>query len=266
MPRDARPPASGRNLHARFSSESRSKTAMNQQSLERADSRAAVSGLRSSTREDHLRHDSLIPLDTRTILDVGCGRGGNAAWLHGKGIAVDAISCSREELKAVRPFSRRAILWDLNQGLPEMGSELYDGIICSHVLEHIAYPEKLLNDLRRALVPGGFLLIVIPNLLFWSDRIKLLRGEWQYESSGTFDYTHVRWYTAASMHRVVSDYGLVPDAFIAEGWVPLPGLRLLIGSKLRSRLNKIACRVSPDRKSTSLNSSHVSESRMPSSA
>src|SRR5436190_7252254 len=120
---------------------------MKQQSLERGDPQSALCGLRSCTREDHLRHDSLVPLDTRTMLDVGCGRGGNAAWLHGKGIAVDAISSSREELKGVRPFCRRAILWDLNQGLPDIGTGLYDGIICSHILEHIAYPEKLLNDL-----------------------------------------------------------------------------------------------------------------------
>jgi len=156
-------------------------------------------------REDHLRYDSLIPLDTRTVLDVGCGRGGNAAWLHGKGIAVDAISWNRDDLKAVRPFCRRAMLWDLNDGLPEIGSEFYDGIICSHLLEHIAYPEKLLCDLRRVLVPGGFLVIIVPNLLFWSDRLKLLRGRWEYQSSGTFDYTHVRWYTVASMHKLVSE-------------------------------------------------------------
>src|ERR1051325_1357328 len=196
-------------------------------------------------REDHLRHDSLIPLHTRAVLDVGCGRGGNAAWLHDKGIAVDAISWSREELKAVRPFCRRLFLWDLNHGLPEIGSELYDGIICSHVLEHIAYPGKLLEHLRRVLVPGGFLVIVVPNLLFWSDRFKLLRGHWEYEPSGTFDYSHLRWYTVASMHKLLSVYDLVPDAFIAEGWVPLPGLRVVIGSKLRNRVNEIACRLSP---------------------
>ncbi|HEY7163766.1 MAG TPA: class I SAM-dependent methyltransferase [Candidatus Binatia bacterium] len=196
-------------------------------------------------REDHLRHDWLIPLDTRAVLDIGCGRGGNAAWLHHKGIVVDAISCQLDELRAASPFCRRVIGWDLNHGLPDLGNESYEGVICSHVFEHIAYPEKLLRDLKRVLVPNGFLLVVIPNLLFWSDRIKLLRGKWEYQPSGTFDYTHLRWYTAASMNRLLADHGLMPDAFIAEGWIPLPGLRFVIGTKLRARLNRIACRARP---------------------
>ena len=118
--------------------------------------------------EDHLRHESLIPPRTMTVLDVGCGRGGNAAWLNGKGIKVDAVSWNPDELAAAKQFCRRVIQCDLNEGLPDIEPEAYDGVICSHVLEHIAYPEQLLTDLERALVPEGFLLVVIAALLsFW---------------------------------------------------------------------------------------------------
>jgi len=196
-------------------------------------------------REDHLRYDSLVPMKTRSVLDVGCGRGGNAAWLWERGIQVDAVSWNPEELKAAKQFCRNVMQRDLNHGLPDIQAEIYDGVICSHILEHIAYPDQLLKDLKRALVPGGFLLVVIPNLLFWSDRIKLVLGHWNYEESGTFDYTHVRWYTVNSMYRLLSAYGFVADRFIAEGWIPLPGLRLIIGRPLRDRINALACRIRP---------------------
>jgi SAM-dependent methyltransferase len=196
-------------------------------------------------REDHLRHDSLIPRGTRSVLDIGCGFGGNAAWLQQKGIEVEAVSRNSEELEAARPFCRRIMQYDLNDGLPAVRPESYDGILCSHVLEHIAYPEKLLKDINCALVPNGFLIVVIPNFLFWSDRIRLLRGHWEYQPSGTFDYTHLRWYTAASMHRLFSKYGFVADRFIAEGWIPLPGIRFVVGAALRNRINTLACRISP---------------------
>jgi methionine biosynthesis protein MetW len=196
-------------------------------------------------RENHLRHESLIPPHAATVLDVGCGRGGNAAWLQRKGITVDGVSWNAEELAAAKQFCRRVIQCDLNNGIPDIDAESYDGVICSHVLEHIAYPRQLLEDLERALVPGGFLLVVIPNLFFWSDRIKLILGRWDYQESGTFDYTHVRWYTAKSMNDLLASSGFVADQFVAEGWVPLPGLRFVLGTQLRNRLNALACRLSP---------------------
>jgi SAM-dependent methyltransferase len=162
-----------------------------------------------------------------------------------KGIKVDAVSWNAEELVSARRFCRRVIQCDLNNGIEGIEAESYDGVICSHILEHIAYPQQLLRDIERSLVPGGFLLVVIPNLLFWSDRMSLFLGRWEYQSSGTFDYTHVRWYTAQSMHRLLSAHGFIPDRFIAEGWIPLPGLRFMIGRELRRRLNALACRVSP---------------------
>ena len=195
--------------------------------------------------EDHLRHESLIPSRTATVLDIGCGRGGNAAWLNGKGIKVDAVSWNPDDLTAAKQFCRRVIQCDLNEGLPHIQTETYDGIICSHILEHIAYPDPLLKDIERALVPEGFLLVIIPNLFFWSDRVKLMLGQWDYEDSGTFDYTHLRWYTIGSIQRLLSEYGFVADRFIADGWIPLPGVRFLLGTHLRNRINDIACRVSP---------------------
>ena len=196
-------------------------------------------------REGHLHDESLIPAQTTSVLDVGCGRGGNAAWLNEKGIKVDAISWSGEDLQVAKRFCRRVFKCDLNHGLPDIEPETYDGIICSHVLEHIAYPEQLLTDIERALMPRGFLLVIIPNLFFWSDRLKLMLGHWNYDESGTFDYTHLRWYTIQSIQRLLAGYGFVTDRFIADGWIPLPGARLILGDGLRKRINVMACRLSP---------------------
>jgi hypothetical protein len=84
------------------------------------------------------------------------------------------------------------------------------------------------------------LLVIIPNLFFWQDRLKLLRGIWNYADSGTFDYTHLRWYTKDSLSHLVCSQGLTQDYFKADGWIPLPGLKFLIGSKLRQKVNQLA--------------------------
>lgn len=189
--------------------------------------------------------DPLIPANVQFALDVGCGRGGNAAFLTRRGIKVDGISWNQSELEVAKQFCRRVIRCDLNQGIAEIQSESYDLAICSHLLEHIAYPENLLKDLYRSLKPNGYLLVAIPNLFFWEDRLKLLRGEFKYQESGIFDYTHVRWYSYKSMAQLLEKYGFVVDQFVADGWISIPGLRFLIGDKNRAKVNQAFCRWRP---------------------
>src|ERR1041385_3865585 len=111
--------------------------------------------------------EKLVPAEVECALDVGCGLGGMTARLAQRNIEVDAVSWNPEELNAVKAICRRTICQDLNQGLPQIQSDIYDLMICSHLLEHIAFPQKLLKDLHRGLKAGGCLLIAIPNLFFW---------------------------------------------------------------------------------------------------
>jgi hypothetical protein len=75
--------------------------------------------------------------------------------------------------------------------------------------------------------------------------LKLLWGEWDYEESGTFDYTHLRWYTRRTLVALLQGHGFVIKHFVADGWIPLPGLRLVIGKQSRAQVNRLACRVFP---------------------
>src|SRR5579859_6685548 len=188
---------------------------------------------------------SFIPPGTRCALDVGCGRGGMAAWLRRKAITVDGISWNPHELELAKAHCRAVLACDLNHGLPQIHAEAYDLVICSHVLEHIAYPQTLLADLHRVLQPRGHLLVAIPNLFFWPDRLKLFCGHWTYRQSGTFDYTHLRWYTRQSLTQLLAQHGFVLEHFAADGWIPIPGLRFFISPQLRSDINRLFCRLSP---------------------
>ncbi len=181
--------------------------------------------------------ESFIPERISTALDVGCGHGGLAKRLAAHGILVDGVSWHAAELESASKFCRRVMQADVAQGLAGVEENAYDLVICSHLLEHIAYPQDLLRDCHRALRPGKYLLVAVPNLLFWTNRYKLLRGEWEYRESGVLDYTHLRWYTPASMTALLEEQGFAPEIFFAEGWVPLPGLKSLIGDRRRARIN-----------------------------
>lgn len=202
-------------------------------------------------RKDHRyigKNDSvvgMVPNAAETILDVGCGCGGTAAELARLGKVVDGVTWSEAESIDAAEWCRNVVVADVSDGLPAALSGPYDVVICSHLLEHIAYPQKLLRDVYQVLKPGGVLIVAIPNILFWEDRLRLLAGVWEYQHYGTFDYTHVRWYTVRSMRRLLAESGFVADLFCADGWFPAPGLRFLMGKKLRDKLNAFACKCWP---------------------
>jgi methionine biosynthesis protein MetW len=190
--------------------------------------------------------ESLIPEKIQTALDVGCGAGDMAAWLSQRGVQVDGISWNEEELRAATQFCRETWQVDLNKTTPDLAADSYDLIICSHLLEHIAYPDSLLRAIFRALKPGGYFVVAIPNVMFWRDRFKLLRGRWNYESSGTFDYTHLRWYTRESMTTLLQQHGFTIEKFVADGWIPIPGLKLVVTKNCRASINRWAARRWPE--------------------
>jgi hypothetical protein len=49
--------------------------------------------------------------------------------------------------------------------MPEVDSNTYDILICSHVLEHVSDDKKALSELYRVLKPGGWGIIMVPIVL-----------------------------------------------------------------------------------------------------
>lgn len=49
--------------------------------------------------------------------------------------------------------------------MPEINSDTYDILICSHVLEHVKDDKKALSELYRVLKPGGWGIIMVPIIL-----------------------------------------------------------------------------------------------------
>ncbi|HEV2061093.1 MAG TPA: methyltransferase domain-containing protein, partial [Solirubrobacteraceae bacterium] len=86
----------------------------------------------------------------------------------------------------------------------EAGS--FDLVVLADVLEHLADPAA---GVRRAATwcrpGGGAVLVSVPNVAHWQARLTLLRGRWPQEDSGTFDASHLRWFTRDTLAALLAD-------------------------------------------------------------
>ena len=72
------------------------------------------------------------------------------------------------------------------------------------------------------------MLLSVPNVAHWQARLTLARGRWPAEDSGTFDSSHLRWFTRDSVAALLADAGLRDvelDAIVPalRNHVALPG-------------------------------------------
>ncbi len=147
----------------------------------------------------------LAPLASREpgrVVDVGCGRGDLAVYLTGCGWRVTGIEPSASGCEAARS---RGI--DARQGTVEeveLEHATYDAAIFRHSLEHVTGPVEALRRVRKALRPGGLVLISVPNF-----------GCWQRRRFGTRWYhldlpRHRVHFTHAGLERALEQAGFEP--------------------------------------------------------
>ena len=103
--------------------------------------------------------------DRRRVVDVGCGRGELVDILRGEG--VDAYGIEREP-DFVRLCAERGLPVQEGDGIAHvegLAPGEVDGVVASHVVEHLAPAEvlRLVEGAWRALPEGGVLVLETPN-------------------------------------------------------------------------------------------------------
>jgi SAM-dependent methyltransferase len=102
----------------------------------------------------------LGPLEPRSrILDLGAGDGRLAVALAGAGHRVTAV----EPFRAVPAAPGLTVVRESVREL-ELPEHSFGAAILWHVLEHLEEPLAALERVRQALVPGGRVLVGVPNL------------------------------------------------------------------------------------------------------
>ena len=161
----------------------------------------------------------------RRVLDIGCGNGANMRLLAARGHEVVGITLSEKEAKVVQEQGFICKVWDVAEETLPFEPESFDALLFSHVLEHVAWPEVVLEHYLRLLRMGGGVYVTLPNVLQFGNRWQFLRGRFRYTEIGLMDRTHLRFFDFITARQLVENAGLEVVHHFGSGQFPMGPLR-----------------------------------------
>jgi len=107
----------------------------------------------------------LLPKTSKRILEVGCGQGTFAAQIKAYNDAeVWGIEFMPKEGEIAKTTLDKVFIGPVEDFINELPDNYFDAIYFNDVLEHLAYPDNVLRDLKIKLVDGGLIISSIPNI------------------------------------------------------------------------------------------------------
>jgi len=163
----------------------------------------------------NIRKDLINLIDANAkdlkILEVGAAYGETLYYLKQNGIAAEVVGVDIfEDTKNKQNYKPldRFIFGDIEKiELPEY-IQHFDLILLPDVLEHLFEPKSVLETLKKYLKEDGKIIVSMPNIRYYSALYKIVfKGDFKYEESGIFDYTHVRFYCRKNIQVLLETAG-----------------------------------------------------------
>jgi 2-polyprenyl-3-methyl-5-hydroxy-6-metoxy-1,4-benzoquinol methylase len=146
----------------------------------------------------------------RRVLELGCAAGHVTTALKARGHTVVGVEIDPVSAATARTIADEVITADLDrEPLTSLITDRrFDVVLMGDVLEHLRDPLTVLTEAVTLLEPDGIAVVSIPNVAYVDLRLALLEGEWNYQSDGLLDDTHLRFFTRRSLFRFAADAGL----------------------------------------------------------
>jgi 2-polyprenyl-3-methyl-5-hydroxy-6-metoxy-1,4-benzoquinol methylase len=150
---------------------------------------------------------------TARVVDVGCGAGATARALAKRHpqLEIHGVEPNARAAELVAEAGVQVFRGMLDEWIASRPPGKFDAVILGDVLEHIVDP----IDILRKLVAfegtrDATLIVSVPNYAVWYNRLLTLTGSFDYGWSGLYDRTHVRFFTRASLVKLLAYVGLEP--------------------------------------------------------
>lgn len=148
---------------------------------------------------------------SKRVLELGPAAGHVTRALVRRGCEVTGIEIDAEAAAGLDGIAE-CIVADLSDPsvVRKAGEERgFDVVLAGDVLEHLPDPLPTLRACRDILVPGGYIVVSLPNIAHADVALSLVSGRFAYQEYGLLDRTHLRFFTHDSVTELLEQAGFV---------------------------------------------------------
>ncbi len=172
----------------------------------------------SNVRQDLL---TLLPKNSQNlkILEIGAGYGATLFFLKKEGIASEVVGVDIPENEGTLAFDNIDEFFYVDAEKLDLGKYKghFDYIILADVLEHLVHPDEVLQTMKELLCKEGKILVSMPNFRTKQAFFKVfIKGDFSYEESGLFDYTHLRFFCKKNIRALIEDNGYEVESMVSS--------------------------------------------------
>jgi methionine biosynthesis protein MetW len=156
------------------------------------------------------------------LLDIGCGDGKITDFIKktaNSNLELYGIELVGKNVEKARARGINAKQCDISQGKIPYDKSFFDIVYAGEVLEHIYDTDGLMSEINRVMKPNGILIITVPNIACWYNRIYLSLGFsplWVDSGSEKFYGNpagaicgHIKAFTKKSTRELVANHNFV---------------------------------------------------------
>lgn len=128
----------------------------------------------------HVIRKFLLQLNSvASAVDIGAGSGRDLGFVRDtfSGASLHAIECMPAHISSLKNQGIEAYPVNIESEMLPFSSESVDLVVCNQILEHTKELFWILHEITRTLKVGGSLIVGVPNVASFHNRICLLLGK-----------------------------------------------------------------------------------------
>ena len=175
----------------------------------------------------------------RSVLEIGCGAGRSASWYRGRGAeTLVGVELDPATGRLAQGLFDVVYVEPVESALEKIEDQ-FDLIVCADVLEHLLDPWTIVQRLSRNAHPDTRLAVSIPNIRYAGAIARIVAGRgFEYDQSGIFDATHLRFFTPRNVEHLLGQGGWVPSRWGSSSYGRLGGFTYPIRRRTHGALRR----------------------------